>query len=133
MNKALATGAALALALALGGAAAQPNEPTYNISGVWTSSGGGVAQIFQLNKNVSMIFVTPDFAHRYEGKYHPQTPTTVTGTLTRVTRATGCTTRMTLTYTVVSTDLIEVNATALDSNCDLVKNQTFFDINYRSY
>jgi hypothetical protein len=53
--------------------------------------------------------------------------------LTRVTRATGCTTRMTLTYTVVSTDLIEVNATALDSNCDLVKDQTFFDINYRSY
>ena len=78
MNKALATGTALALALALGGAAAHSNESTYNITGVWTSSGGGVAQIFQRNRNVSMIFVTPDFAHRYEGQYHPQTPTTVT-------------------------------------------------------
>jgi hypothetical protein len=76
-----------------------------------------------------MVFVGPDYAHLYEGRY--KGATTVTGRQVRVTRASGCTTDMWQTYQVQSNDLINVSAVALDSNCDLVKGQVYRNIGTR--
>jgi hypothetical protein len=129
MNKAIAIGTALMLCA--GVVLADSRVPIYNATGVWRSAGGGTAEMFQEAKKVSMIFVGPDYAHNFEGTY--TTPTTFEGTVVRVTRATGCTTYMQVTFTVASRDLINVNAAALDSNCDLVKDQVYTDVNYRTY
>jgi hypothetical protein len=124
MKLSMITSAITLLALA-GGAAAQGVAPSFDITGVWNSAGGGTLQIAQVGERATMVFVGPDFAHRYEARYTD--PTTIVGRQVRVTRATGCTTSMRQTFTVVSSDFIEVQAVALDSNCDLVKGQVITD------
>ena len=120
----------LVLALGLSPCAfAQAVTPTFDITGVWNSAGGGTAQIFQKGTRVTMVFVGPDFAHRYDGRYNKAQ--VVQGRQVRVTRASGCTTHGRQRYDVVSADLIRVTLVALDSNCDLVKGQTYTDINTR--
>jgi hypothetical protein len=109
------------LFLSFGIATAQPADPSFNLTGVWDTAGGGTAQFYQEGSRVVMVFVGPDFAHRYDAVY--TSPTTVTGRQTRVTRATGCSTELLQTVTVVSPDFHTVRAITLDSNCDLVRGQ----------
>ena len=125
----LASIAAVALLTVAQGALADDVVPTYNVTGVWNTAGGEALQIFQKDDKLTMVFVGPDFAHKYSATYSD--PTTVTGTQVRVTRATGCTTKMTMKYTVESSNAISVWAKAKDGNCDLVKGQVFTDYLYR--
>ncbi len=111
------------------GAAAQGVTPTYDITGVWNSDGGGTFQVFQEGTRATAIFVGPDYAHLYEAKY--KSATTLTGRQVRVTRASGCTTDMWQTYYVQSKDLINVSAVAQASNCDLVKGQIYTSVGTR--
>lgn len=102
-------------------ASAQILPPTYNLTGVWNSDGGGTLQVFQHDDKISMVFVGPDFAHQFRATYAD--PTHATGMQVRVTRANGCSTRMWQTFTALSPDFVSVRATALDSNCDLAQGQ----------
>ena len=110
--------AAIALLTFAQGVFADGVVPTYNVTGVWDTAAGEALQIFQKDDKLTMVFVGPDFAHKYTATYSD--PTTATGTQVRVTRATGCTTKMTMKYTVESSDTISVWARARDGNCDLV-------------
>lgn len=125
----LASIAAIALLTSAQGALADGVVPTYNVTGVWISAGGGALQIFQQDDKLTMVFVVPDFAHKYTATYSD--PTTTTGTQVRVTRATGCANKMTMKYTVESSDVISVWARANDRNCDLRWGQVFTDYLYR--
>lgn len=125
----LASIAAVALLTVAQGALADGAVPTYNLTGVWTTADGSTLQMFQADDKLTMVFVGPDFAHKYTATYSD--PTTVTGTQVRVTRATGCATKLTMKYTVESSDAISVWARAKDGNCDLVWGQVFTDYLYR--
>lgn len=124
MNKAAKLWATL-LVIAASGSSAQTVTPTFDMTGVWDTAGGGTMQIFQSRGTLTMVFVGPDFAHRFVASYVE--PTVASGIQVRVTRNTGCSTTMTQTYLMDSPDFIRVRATALDSNCDLVKGQVIFN------
>lgn len=102
-------------------ASAQALAPAFDATGVWESDGGGTLQVFQRADKLTMVFVGPDFAQQFQATYADAI--NATGVQVRVTRASGCTTRMRQTFSVVAPDVINVRATALDSNCDLVRGQ----------
>jgi len=106
-------------------AAAESVAPTFDATGVWSSAGGGTVQIFQEADKVTVVFVGPDYAQKYTATYGDAV--TLSGTQTRVTRATGCTTKMQQKFTVESNDTISVWAKAKDGNCDLAKGQVVTD------
>lgn len=107
-------------------ASAQPVSPAFDATGVWQSDGGGSLQMFQRDAKLTMVFVGPDYAHRLDASY--ASATSASGVQLRVTRATGCSTRMKLTLDVVSPDTILAHAVALDSNCDLVRGQVIDNV-----
>jgi hypothetical protein len=123
--------AALLLAAFSAVASAQAVMPTFDITGVWSSSGGGTVQIFQQGDNVTMLFVAPDVAHKFVARYVDAT--TVRGVQIRVVRADGCTTRMGMTYAVESNDLIGVTAVVLESTCGFMEGQVITGFDTRRF
>jgi hypothetical protein len=105
--------------------------PTYDLTGVWEYSGGGTIQIFQRDSRLTVLFVGPDYAHRFQANYADAT--SASGLQVRVTRATGCTTHTTQTIVAVSADQIDARGTVLDSNCDLVRGQQIGGTLWRTF
>src|SRR5262249_27594825 len=99
--------------------------PAYDLTGMWQSAGGGTPSYYQEGTQLNWLFIGPDFAHEFSGRYI--TPTKVEGIQHRVTRATGCSTEMLITATAVNANSVSISAKALDSNCDLVKGQIYTD------
>lgn len=110
-------------------ASAQTVVPQFDLTGNWLPGAGGVSSFFQRGARLDLIYVNADFAHRFNGTY--TAPTQIEGRMIRVTRATGCTTKLDLTINPTTADFILVSALALDSKCDLVQGQIYTDTNSR--
>jgi hypothetical protein len=109
---------------------AETVQPEFNLTGLWHSvNHGGRTSFFQEGTQVTFIYVNDIFAHYFIGRY--VTPTKLKGIQHRVDRATGCSTEMLLVIDVRSFNANHVWARALDSQCDLIKGQTFTDNNTR--
>jgi hypothetical protein len=123
----------VALLLAAGIAPAQAT-PQFDITGVWNSAGGGTIQIFQddVDGDITALFVGPDFAHKYRAVYDAN-GTVTTGTVVRVVRLTGCSTKMTATYSIPDANTIYVNAIVRQATCGFAKHQQLTDVLTRIY
>jgi len=90
---------------------------SYNVTGVWNTPFGGTVQFFQKGKNVQFIYINANYAHY--ANYSYTTDTRYEGTLTRVNRASGCTTYINVVGVVESNNSISEFWQGKDSNCDL--------------
>lgn len=110
-------------------ASADSVQPGFDLTGNWQPGAGGVSSFFQEGTQVTVIYVNAGFAHHFVARY--VSPTRFQGIQHRVNRATGCATEMMLIGRATTADSLSISATALDSNCDLVKGQKFTDTNSR--
>lgn len=104
--------------------------PRFNLTGIWNTTAGGNVNIFQQGTEVIFVNINDSFSHYYVGRY--VSPTRVVGIQHRVTRATRCATEMLVTIVVRDNAVFSDYGRALDSNCDLVKGQTYPDTALRS-
>lgn len=104
--------------------------PRFNLTGIWQSAAGGNVNVFQQGTEVIFINITDSFSHYYVGRY--VSPTRIVGIQHRVTRATRCATEMIVSISVRDNEFFTDAGRALDSNCDLVKGQTYPDTAFRT-
>jgi len=129
MNRVITASLAALIVSVAGLAKADTVVPKFNLTGGWNSPDGSVAEYFQDGTALTWVVMSGGFAHTYSARYI--TPTKLEGIQHRVDRASGCSTEMLLTLTVVGANDVSVSAKALDSNCDLVKGQIYTSSAYR--
>jgi hypothetical protein len=121
------------VALAQFNANANANQNVPKLTGWWASAGGGTSQMFQENKRVTVLFITPDFAHKAVVVWDKASRTFI-GNMTRVTRANGCTLQLDIKVEPQSDVFLLVSA-SLDPAVpvppcsDLLPGQTYYDTN----
>ena len=91
--------------------------PGFDITGVWKTSSGEVAQVFQENDEVNGIFVNAGFAHRWSGRYVSRNKIHVVQI--RRTRPNSCEMTGTIDITVNSANSITVTGVAAETACGL--------------
>jgi len=98
-----------------------PN-PTFDVTGVWTSNAGEM-QVFQEKDEVNAVLVNSGFAHRLAGRY--VTPTKIRFVLIRRTRVGACEVTMTVDVNVNSASSMSGAAVASENGCGLSAGQSF--------
>lgn len=104
--------------------------PKFNMTGTWQAVSGGTADIFQEGTEVTIINIDNVNASYFVGRYI--NPTWFQGISHRITRSNGCATELLVTFRATTVNSILVAATALDSNCDVLKGQKFTDSSTRT-
>ena len=104
--------------------------PKFNLTGTWQAVSGGTANIFQEGTEVTIINIDNANASYFVGRYI--NPTLFQGISHRITRSNGCATELLVTFRAATVNSISVAATALDSNCDVLKGQKFTDSSTRT-
>jgi hypothetical protein len=115
-------------------ALAQPNgngsQNVPQLTGWWSSAGGGTAQFFQEGKKVTALFVTPTFAHKTIVGWDSAS-LTFTGSTKR---ADGCTLQLNIKLEPQSDSFLLVSASLdpavpVPACSDLVPGQIYYDTN----